>query len=196
MTLAAGWLFVSLRRAAAEDPSARLIADLPVALDLTAACLAAGTAPDVAQRAVGHAVGGPLGPALLAAARRTGMGAPAGEAFTDLVAAGRPLRFTPNGLGRDRAGPAAPAVTAVARAFERSGDSGARVAATLERVADRLRASAHADTVEAVRRAGVLAVLPLGLCFLPAFGLLGVVPVVLATADGLLGQLVAAAGVS
>jgi tight adherence protein B len=186
--------------------TAQLVADLPVALDLTAACLAAGTPPDVAQHAVGSALGPPLGPALTAVALRTGRGEPPGEAFTELVESGRRRRFHGLGVGlgsgfgfragRDGAGPSGTATTAVvgvSRAFARSGDSGARVAATLERIADRLRANTHADTVEAVRRAGVVAVLPLGLCFLPAFGLLGVVPVVLGTADGLLGQILPAA---
>jgi tight adherence protein B len=188
----AGWLFTALRRAATADPTPQLFADLPVALDLTAACLAAGTPPEVAHRVVGHAVGGPLGSALVAAAHRASRGSPAGEAFVDLVEVSQPRRSAV--FGRHRAGPLGPAVVAVTSAFERSGDSGARLATTLERVAERLRGCAHVEAVEAVRRAGVLAVAPLGLCFLPAFILLGVVPVVLATAHGLLGDLSPAAG--
>ncbi len=55
----------------------------------------------------------------------------------------------------------------------------------------RLAAEARADRAArgqaAAERAGVLAVAPLGLCFLPAFVLLGVVPVV----AGLVGPLLA-----
>ncbi|NUO57395.1 MAG: secretion system protein, partial [Hamadaea sp.] len=54
------------------------------------------------------------------------------------------------------------------------------LAATLRRVAGDLRA-AEADRAEArARRAAVLLVLPLGLCFLPAFVLAGLAPVVIA----------------
>ena len=42
---------------------------------------------------------------------------------------------------------------------------------------------------QAARRVGVLAVAPLGLCFLPAFVLLGVVPVVIGLAGPLLATL-------
>jgi hypothetical protein len=38
-----------------------------------------------------------------------------------------------------------------------------------------------------VRRAGVWVLAPLGLCFLPAFVCLGVVPLVLGIAEGVLG---------
>ncbi|HEX7746632.1 MAG TPA: secretion system protein, partial [Micromonosporaceae bacterium] len=48
------------------------------------------------------------------------------------------------------------------------------------RVADDLRADRAAAAEAAARRAGVLVVLPLGLCFLPAFILAGLVPVIVA----------------
>ncbi len=47
------------------------------------------------------------------------------------------------------------------------------------RLADELRAARGAECEAAARRAGVLVVLPLGLCFLPAFVLAGLVPIVL-----------------
>jgi hypothetical protein len=52
------------------------------------------------------------------------------------------------------------------------------LAQALTRVADDLRARRRGELLAAARVAGVTAVLPLGLCFLPAFALLGVVPVV------------------
>ncbi|HSP37906.1 MAG TPA: type II secretion system F family protein [Frankiaceae bacterium] len=62
------------------------------------------------------------------------------------------------------------------RALRRSGRSGARLAAQLRLLADDLRAEAAAAALERAHRVGVLAVLPLGLCCLPAFMLLAVVP--------------------
>ncbi|MCU1692975.1 MAG: hypothetical protein JWM64_2066, partial [Frankiales bacterium] len=57
------------------------------------------------------------------------------------------------------------------------------------RLAAEARASATARAEQRARRAGVLAVAPLGLCFLPAFVLLGVVPVVVGLAGPLLASL-------
>jgi pilus assembly protein TadC len=54
------------------------------------------------------------------------------------------------------------------------------MAGALGRVAADLRAARRADAEAAAQRLGVLVVLPLGLCFLPAFLLTGVVPVVVA----------------
>ena len=62
----------------------------------------------------------------------------------------------------------------------RSQHSGAAFAGSLQRVADDLRADRLIAADAAGRRAGVLIVLPLGLCFLPAFVLAGLVPVIVA----------------
>jgi pilus assembly protein TadC len=59
-------------------------------------------------------------------------------------------------------------------------DSGAALAGTLTRLGEDLRVLRLAAVETAARRAGVLLVLPLGVCFLPAFVLTGVVPVILA----------------
>jgi pilus assembly protein TadC len=66
------------------------------------------------------------------------------------------------------------------RAAVRSHQSGTALAGALSRVADDLRADRATATEAAARRAGVLIVLPLGLCFLPAFVLAGLVPVIVA----------------
>ena len=70
----------------------------------------------------------------------------------------------------------------MARAFARSVESGAPLAGSLARLADDSRRRARWAAEGAARRAGVLAVLPLMLCFLPAFVLLSVVPVVVTLA--------------
>ena len=136
-------------------------ADLPLGADLLAAALRAGAPVDRAAAAVAEALGGPLGERLerdgaFAAARR-----PAGRGV------GPPRRRAP---GRDR----------LVAAAVRSSASGGALAGALGRLADDLRADRAVAAEAAAQRAGVLIVLPLGLCFLPAFLLAGLVPVLIA----------------
>lgn len=134
--------------------------DLPLAADLLAAVLRAGAPVDYAATTVAQALGGPLGERLARVGRATRLGAPPDEAWAYLA----PVP------GADR----------LVRAVSRSQHSGAALAGALGRVADDLRTD-RAVSIEAVaRRAGVLMVLPLGLCFLPAFVLAGLVPVIVA----------------
>jgi pilus assembly protein TadC len=72
------------------------------------------------------------------------------------------------------------AAVALSRVAVRSEHSGAAFADALRRQADDLRAGRFAAADAAGRRAAVLIVLPLGLCFLPAFVLAGLVPVIVA----------------
>jgi pilus assembly protein TadC len=146
--------------AAVRAERIRANADLPFAADLLAAALQAGSTPDSAARLVGTAIGGPLGQRLARVERALRLGAPAVEAWTylgDVEGAAR-----------------------VIRAADRSGHSGAGFAGALHRVAEDLRADRLLAAEAAARRAGVLIVLPLGLCFLPAFMLTGLVPVIVA----------------
>jgi len=139
----------------------RLAADLPAALDLLVVALRAGLPLSEAEEEVGVAVGGPLGSALLTAGRSGRLGAAAGAAW--------------------HAGGSAE-LDRVVRTVARCGDSGAAIAAALSRLAEDLRQERTSSADKAARRAGVLVVLPLGLCFLPAFLCLGVVPVVVGIA--------------
>ena len=66
----------------------------------------------------------------------------------------------------------------LARAMVRSMTSGASVVQTVERLADELARESLARAEDAARRVGVAAAVPLGVCLLPAFLLLGVVPTV------------------
>lgn len=77
----------------------------------------------------------------------------------------------------------------VAQAACRSANSGIRLARGLEQVGADLRAQVRAGSEARAYRAGVLAMAPLGLCFLPAFVCLGVVPVVVGIARGPFGAL-------
>ena len=56
--------------------------------------------------------------------------------------------------------------------------SGAPVVPAVERLADELARESAARAEDAARRVGVAAAVPLGVCLLPAFLLLGVVPTV------------------
>lgn len=131
--------------------------DLPLFADLLAACLGAGVAPGEAVRAATVAAPGRAGDlASVAAALQAG---------ADARAAWSPF-LGEAGLG------------AVARTCARAGVSGASAAADLRRVAARMRSRALAERQQRVARASIWVVLPVGLCFLPAFLLVGVVPVV------------------
>jgi pilus assembly protein TadC len=138
----------------------RAAADLPYAADLVAAALRAGLPTERAVRVVADALGGPLGGRLDRVAGSLGLGLTPADAW-------RTLHDVPAG-------------TRVSAAAVRSADSGAALAGALARLADDLRAARLATVEAAAHRAGVLVVLPLGLCFLPAFVVAGIVPVIVA----------------
>jgi Flp pilus assembly protein TadB len=70
----------------------------------------------------------------------------------------------------------------VARTAVRSAQSGIRLAGGFEQLASELRAEQRATATVRAHRAGVWTMAPLGLCFLPAFVCLGIVPVVVGIA--------------
>jgi Flp pilus assembly protein TadB len=138
----------------------RALGDLPLAADLLAASLRAGAPTERAVGTVAVAIGGPLGTSLLRVRDGLRMGLDPSTAWAALRTPAEAKR-----LGD---------------AVLRGVDSGAAVARALTRVADDVRA-ARAATVEATAsRVGVLIVLPLGLCFLPAFVFAGIAPVIVA----------------
>ncbi len=135
------------------------VADLlPLAGELLAAALTSGADPGSALRAVGAAVGDPLGAPLAHVARAMDLGSPAEEAWAELLAD--------------------PATAALARPMVRAASSGAPTARSLARMSAELRRQAVARAAHRAEVVGVRAVGPLGLCFLPAFVVLGVVPFV------------------
>ena len=152
----------------------RITADMPFAADLLASALRSGVATEVAVGCAGRALAGPLGERLEQVERALRLGSPADEAWSYLIADGR---------GDD---PATVAARRLVRAAVRSQHSGAALAGSLLRVADDLRAERLIGADADGRRAGVLIVLPLGLCFLPAFVLAGLVPVIVAVLGGVL----------
>ncbi len=160
-----------LRQAAAgteADSDAREAArQLPLAADLLAACIAAGAGPVVAAQAVGEALGGPVGEGLARGAAEVRLGGEPGEAW-------RRLASTP-GAGT------------LARLLERAGVSGLPAAGPVARLAADARAGWTREATARARRAAVMVAAPVGLCFLPAFIAVGVLPVVIGLAGGALG---------
>lgn len=85
-----------------------------------------------------------------------------------------------------RAGPPGAAADLVARALEPAWNSGVDPVPLLERAATAWQLRRDRRAREAAARLGVRLVLPLGLCYLPAFVLVGVLPVVIATGGTIL----------
>jgi pilus assembly protein TadC len=158
-----------LLRSSARDESAAaraaLARDLPGACDLLAVCLAAGMPVGGALAAVGEALPPPLGPRLTGVAALYRLGAEPRRAWAEA-----PAELA--GLGR---------------VLVRAGESGSTVVPALRSAAADGRAAARASAEAAVQRAGVWVLAPLGLCFLPAFVCLGVVPLALGIAGDVFG---------
>jgi pilus assembly protein TadC len=148
------------RTRGAEDPR------LPLATELLAACLAAGAAPGTAAAAVGGSLDGPLAERLRRAASELRLGADPGVVW------GR--------LGR------LPGAAGLARRLELAGTSGAPAVAAVTAEAAECRARRRRTAQIRARRAAVQVTGPLGLCFLPAFLLIGVAPVIIGMARELL----------
>jgi pilus assembly protein TadC len=72
------------------------------------------------------------------------------------------------------------------RVLVRAAESGSSVGGGLRALSAQFRGAAKARAEAAVRRAGVWLLAPLGLCFLPAFVCLGVLPLVLGIAGNVL----------
>ncbi|WP_241999672.1 type II secretion system F family protein [Streptomyces klenkii] len=149
----------------AQAPSGEAERQLPLAADLMAACLAAGAGPREAAEAVGLSLGGPVGERLARAAAEVRLGGDPATAWSRL-----------GGL---------PGARGLARCLERAQATGVPAVEPMSRLAGRLRAERGRAAGIRARRAGVLATAPLGLCFLPAFLTVGVVPVVIGLASGL-----------
>ncbi len=146
------------RRAA--EPSAAG-ASLPLALDLTAVALRAGQPLERALLAAAPAAGGAAA-RLTSVARLLALGADPVDAWATVA---------------DDA-----ALAGVAASARRSAHSGIRLAAAFENLAADLRAQAADAGRARAHRAGVMAAAPLGLCFLPAFVCLAIVPALMGLA--------------
>lgn len=137
-----------------------LHAELAVASDLMAAALRAGSPVPSAVLHVGEVLDGPLSASLTQIGRELAVGVSPKQAWQRIGHLDAARRLT--------------------NAAQRTAESGAAMSGALTRCADDLRVDAAHERQARVQRASVLLMLPLGLCFLPAFLLAGLVPVVLA----------------
>jgi Flp pilus assembly protein TadB len=157
---------VLLGRLADRPPRSHPDGSLALALDLTAAALRSGQ-PLAAALAL-------TAPTLSSATCREW------SRVAGLLALGADPEQAWSSLAHD------PVLAPVAMAARRTADSGARLARAFTQTAAEIRASIHAAALARAHRAGVLAMAPLGLCFLPAFICLGIVPTIAGIAGDVL----------
>lgn len=139
--------------------------ELPHLVGLLAAGLRAGAAPPAALEAACVALPGPAADLLADVHPRLVWGADPAEVWADLAGD--------------------PALGPLGRTLSRAHETGASVADAVESLAIHLAAEGRAAVEDRARAVGVRAALPLGVCLLPAFLLLGIVPSV----AGLVSQL-------
>jgi Flp pilus assembly protein TadB len=146
----------------------RAVADtLPDAVELLLLCCGAGIALPLAQPLVGEHLPAPVGPALLAAEAATAAGLPRADG----------LHLELGRLG-DRA-------TALAHVLSDHLRYGVALAPALERLGLELRLDRRRRAEQDARRVPLRLLGPLITCVLPAFGLLTVVPLLVASLQSL-----------
>ncbi|MBC7595692.1 MAG: type II secretion system F family protein [Kineosporiaceae bacterium] len=136
----------------------RIASQLPGAIDLLIAVLDAGRPPVDAFTLVARAASDPLGAELALIAGRLSV---AGDEQSVWEGMGTKAEFA-----------------ALGRSFRRAGRSGMPVGRILGRLADELRRERRTNSQERARSVAVMTAAPLGVCFLPAFFLVGIVPTI------------------
>jgi len=167
------------RRSTASGASDPLAA--ASSFDVLAACLRCGMAVSTAASATAPSAPAPLARMLNRAADLLALGAEPATAWTNLPS----RRVGAPGL---RAGPVDNHADALLRLARRSASSGAALAQGVAELADHSRHEAADAASAAAERASVLIAGPLGICYLPAFVCLGIVPVVAGLAGDVLGS--------
>lgn len=167
LAVVADRLLARLEPASVRARKEQIVAGLPTFADLVAATVRAGVPPERAMGICARVVGGPIGAEIDAAvsALELGMG---------------PSRVWA------QAG-AVPGLEPLARAMARGSGRGSSPVVALERCALDARRIARAAARRRAQSVAVAAAAPLGLCFLPAFVLVSVVPTVVGGISGLLG---------
>ncbi len=138
---------------------------MPLVLDVIAATMRVGQPLEAALVAAAPLAGAHLDAELRRVAGLLRYGADPATAWGSLTAA---------------------ALAPIGRTACRSAESGIRLARGFELLAAELRDERRAAAVGRAHRAGVWAMAPLGLCFLPAFACLGVLPVIVGIAHDVL----------
>lgn len=128
-------------------------------IDLYTACLSGGLPPALAARVVAESMSGPASGPWATTAALLALG-------TDPARAWAPVADVAE-------------LAELAHAAQASHHSGTRLEAEAARLAHELRASSVDQAQGRAERAGVLIAMPLTLCFLPAFFILGLAPVVI-----------------
>jgi len=132
--------------------------ELPHVVELFSVALAAGSSPGPALAAVCSALPGDAADELRGVRAGLALGRPPLEVWRELAQH--------------------PALGPLGRTMARTQLSGAPVVEAVRLLADDLAARGRLDLEDRARAVGVKAALPLGLCLLPAFLLLGIVPLV------------------
>lgn len=153
----------SSRRTARKSPPPSSAFQAPLVADLLGAAVESGLPVSSATHLVKRALDGVIGSEIGLVVRAYDMGASAEEAWRRL--------------------PVDSALLPIAQAVVRSSNSGAALGPVLRSCADDLRRDYRTRAEVAARTAGVRAIGPLAACFLPAFLILGVVPVVASMAE-------------
>jgi pilus assembly protein TadC len=163
---------VGARRVARPRPEPDKPDPLAIAssLDVLAVCLTAGMAVPAAVAAAAPSAPRQLGAMLRHAAEMLALGADPGVAWSA------------------RGGVVDQHCEALLRLARRSASSGAALADGVAELASSVRHDAAEAARAAAERASVLIAGPLGLCYLPAFVCLGIVPIVAGLAGKVLGS--------
>lgn len=156
-----------LEPAALRMRRARMVEDLPALADLLAVTTRAGVPTVRALSVCGDAVGGPLGAAVARVATALTLGAEPERAWALLATE--------------------PVTAPLALAMVRTATRGLAPAGALRSCAGQARRSRAGAAARRAQAVGVSSAAPLGLCFLPAFMLVAVVPTVVGGLGQLLG---------
>ena len=163
--VAARWLLHRIDTAPAGLRE-RMLHQAPDAIECLAACVTAGAPVWSAMAVVAESFKGPVEHLLRRSAARHHLGAPHEETFAEMLSD--------------------PILAPVGRVLLRSVESGASLAPALITCAEQMRQMRGAELENKARAIGVKAVAPLALCFLPAFIVLAVVPIIGSLVTGLL----------
>jgi pilus assembly protein TadC len=137
---------------------ARLTAELPQVCDLLVVCLEAGLPLRVGAQAVAEALTGPMAEELSEVSAKVRLGIDEQRAWAEFGAQ--------------------PALAKLGRELSRGASSGMSLTTRLRALGVDARRAAEGQAETAAKKVGVRSVMPLMVCFLPAFVVVGVVPIV------------------
>jgi Flp pilus assembly protein TadB len=139
--------------------------DLPQVVRLLAIALDSGASAPSALEQVSLALPGPGSKALRVSRARLALGVPPELVWAELGSQ--------------------PELESLGRALARAHSSGVPVADAVRRLGDDLARQRRLEVEDRARAVGIRAALPLGLCLLPAFLAIGIVPVIVAALESL-----------